>query len=608
MQPRTHDPLLHRLASPVLERLSRRWPWHKQPVTISLITLWALRRRLRTENLYSTSGLAPTLRRRAAAGKRGCASAPGWRTLDGTKNDPQDPDMGSVGRCFGRNVPLDKALPERGKALMTPNPREVSRRLLARDSFKPAVTLNLLAAAWIQFQVHDWFEHDLDRNTNHDLEVPLDAQDNWPLKQMRVPRTLCASPGVPGQEPPTYANLRTHWWDASQLYGTTPTRSGSLRSHLDGKLLIDSERLLPVGEHNIDRTGNISNWWLGLSMLHTLFALEHNAICDRLKKEYPHLSDDQLFRHALLVNCALMAKIHTVEWTPAILGHPALEIAMTANWTGVATQKVNRLLRSINDPELQHGIPHSPTDHFDVEYAMTEEFAAVYRMHPLIPDTVHLRRLSEPRVLHTKPIRALAGSEARELYKEFAMKDLLYSFGVSHPGALILHNYPDFLRALAPTPSDEGRPTRPGPIDLATIDILRDRERGVPRYNDFREALRLPRRKSFAQLTRNATWQKELEQVYGHVDRVDLMVGLYAEEPPKGFGFSDTAFRIFILMASRRLKSDRFFTDEYKEENYTAAGLEWVEDNTMRTVLMRHHPELAPVLQGMKNAFAPWST
>lgn len=31
------------------------------------------------------------------------------------------------------------------------------------------------------------------------------------------------------------------------------------------------------------------------------------------------------------------------------------------------------------------------------------------------------------------------------------------------------------------------------------------------------------------------------------------MIGLVAEPKPEGFGFSDTAFRIFILMASRRL-------------------------------------------------------
>jgi len=37
---------------------------------------------------------------------------------------------------------------------------------------------------------------------------------------------------------------------------------------------------------------------------------------------------------------------------------------------------------------------------------------------------------------------------------------------------------------------------------------------------------------------------------------------MLGEQLLPGFGFSDTAFRIFILMASRRLKSDRFFTND----------------------------------------------
>ena len=84
------------------------------------------------------------------------------------------------------------------------------------------------------------------------------------------------------------------------------------------------------------------------------------------------------------------------------------------------------------------------------------------------------------------------------------------------------------------------------------------------------------------------------------------MIGLYAERKPKGFGFSDTAFRLFILMASRRLESDRFFTRDYRPEVYTQAGLDWVDANSMRTVLLRHFPELAPALAGVANPFAPW--
>ena len=84
------------------------------------------------------------------------------------------------------------------------------------------------------------------------------------------------------------------------------------------------------------------------------------------------------------------------------------------------------------------------------------------------------------------------------------------------------------------------------------------------------------------------------------------MIGLYAERLPKGFGFSDTAFRVFILMASRRLKSDRFLTRDYTTEMYTQTGLDWIRDNSMITVLLRHFPQLEPALRGVENGFAPW--
>ena len=37
-----------------------------------------------------------------------------------------------------------------------------------------------------------------------------------------------------------------------------------------------------------------------------------------------------------MINGALMAKIHTVDWTPAIIAHPTTEIAMHAQWFGLA--------------------------------------------------------------------------------------------------------------------------------------------------------------------------------------------------------------------------------------------------------------------------------
>jgi hypothetical protein len=139
------------------------------------------------------------------------------------------------------------------------------------------------------------------------------------------------------------------------------------------------------------------------------------------------------------------------------------------------------------------------------------------------------------------------------------------------------------------------------------MDILRDRERGVPRYNDFREEMRMPRVRSFDELTPNKQWAEQIRRVYNNdIDKVDLQVGMYAEPLPPGFGFSDTAFRVFILMASRRLKSDRFFTTDFRPEVYTQTGIDWVNNTKMKDVILRHYPELEPALAGLPNAFLPW--
>jgi hypothetical protein len=64
---------------------------------------------------------------------------------------------------------------------------------------------------------------------------------------------------------------------------------------------------------------------------------------------------------------------------------------------------------------------------------------------------------------------------------------------------------------------------------------------------------------------------------------------------------------VFVLMASRRLKSDRFVTRDYNARVYTQVGMDWIDDNNMSTVLLRHFPELLPALRNNTNAFAPWT-
>jgi len=589
--------------------MSKQRPWHRLPVPLALVKLSQFRRSLRQNNLHDTSQIPTT----------GEVTLPQpvpdpdqryltTRTPDGSFNDLEHPEMGMAGSRFGRNVPLKDAIPD-AKNLMIPNPRIVSRKLMTRDQFKPATTLNVLAAAWIQFSNHDWFAH---KNSETDkFAVPIEDDDSWPQEHrpMLVKKTLADSSRSPDDQthPPTFLSKATHWWDGSQIYGDDQATLDKLRSHVDGKMLIGEDGLLPVvgpdspepDKVGLDMTGSNDNWWVGMSLLHTLFVKEHNLLCDHLKQQYPDWSDDALFDHARLINAALMAKIHTVEWTPGILGHPALQIAMNANWWGMLGQHVKGLFGRLSDSEAISGIIGSPTDHHTAPYYLTEEFTSVYRLHPLIPDDFSVHSLKDDKVLLETNFFEISGKRTRAIVETYGMPDLFYSLGIAHPGALTLHNYPRFLQQLV---RDNGEV-----FDLAAVDIIRDRERGVPRYNRFREIMGRGRVNSFEEITSNPTWAKEMKEVYNNdIDSVDLMVGLFAEDLPEGFGFSDTAFRVFILMASRRLKSDRFFTKDYRAEIYTQFGLDWIDNSTMSSVLRRHYPELAPTLFGVNNAFAPW--
>ena len=613
--PRT---LLRQLITPVIkefEWINRTEPWYRLPAVVAFLNLAVLRVVLRERNLHDTS-LLPT---------NGAAPLPPpgpdvlrWRTADGSYNDLTDPTMGRAGTRFGRNVPLAYAHQDTG-ALLEPNPRTVSNALLARRTFIPQDGLNVLAAAWIQFQVHDWFAHgapDHAHTTAIDIEDP---HDDWPQRwrPMRVASTAADPTRAEGAGgPPTYINRVTHWWDASQLYGSDLKTQRRVRSRSGGKLRLDARGRVPRLERperpeqerlrGIEITGVTDNWWLGLSLMHQLFTLEHNAICDRLHAEFPEWDDEHLFQTARLVNAALITKIHDLEWVPIVLNNRPVRWGLYANWWGVLGKWVATTVGRLPNAEILSGIPGSATEHHGAPYAITEEFVAVYRMHAfMLPDHVDVYAVGSGRLRYQATLGDLLGGGAGAAVDKFDFPDLFYSLGLARPGKIALGNYPSTLRRLQP---QAGGP----PIDLATVDIFRDRERGVPRYNTFRQLLHLPPIRTFEEL--NPQWAPTLRKVYGttpdgadRVDRIDLMVGLYGETPPPGFGFSDTTFRIFILMNSRRMKSDRFYTRDYTPAVYTQAGLDWVADNDMRSVLLRHYPALEPALRGVRNVFGPWA-
>lgn len=522
------------------------------------------------------------------------------RSADGTYNDLSDPAMGRAGSRFGRNVALDAVVRDPAAEIMEPNPRTVSVELMTRHEFVPATTLNALAAAWLQFMIKDWFSHGRGPSEDH-WKVPLPAGDTFPQDPMLIPRTP-RDPTRPEGDTgiPTFINHDSPWWDGSQIYGADPEMGRMVRSGTDGKLNVGPERQIPYPTDPQADPRQVPGFWLGLSLFARLFVLEHNAICDRLKQVYPSWSDEHIFQRARLINSGLLAKIHTVEWTPAIISHPTTQTAMNANWYGLAGKRISEIFGRLSSSELISGIPGSEADHYGVPYSLTEEFTTVYRMHPLITDDWTFRSLADHHELEQRTFRELTGPQVTPMEERVSLADLVYSFGHTHPGALQLNNFPRDLQHFI-------RPDG-GEVDLAATDLLRSRELGVPRYNEFRRQLHMMPAKSFETLTDNPQWAEAMRRVYGDVEKVDVVVGMFAETKPEGFAFSDTAFRIFIVMASRRLNSDRFFTSDFTSEVYTPVGMKWIQDTDLSAVLRRHCPDLWPALDGLPHAFAPFKS
>jgi hypothetical protein len=304
-----------------------------------------------------------------------------------------------------------------------------------------------------------------------------------------------------------------------------------------------------------------------------------------------------------------MAKIHSIEWTPAILPNPGLALGLNANWYGMLTYKFRkpghrRTVADFNvaNPELG-GLVGNHINKFGKPFGLAEEFVEVYRLHSLLPEELHLRRHDTGEAIDAVPFVASRQAGSAKVTAEVGMTDMFFSFGNQHPGQLVLNNYPRFMQEL----SIPGNPV----FDMGAIDLVRARERGVPRYNEFRRQLGLNPIRTFDDLTDDTDTVSKLAEIYGgNVENLDLLIGTLAEtQRPTNFGFGETMFQIFILNASRRLQADRFYTDDYRPEVYSEEGMQWVDDASLKTVILRHHPELATSgLANVGNAFEPWDT
>lgn len=263
--------------------------------------------------------------------------------------------------------------------------------------------------------------------------------------------------------------------------------------------------VLPENKDGTYVLGDNKNSWIGVALLQEIFLREHNYIAEELSKAYPDMSDERLFGVSRMVIAALVAKIHTVDWTVELLKTNLLEVGMKTNWYGLPKALISLYIKgALYWPlgSLLAKIGQKESNDNGTPFCLTEEFAAVYRLHPLCPPGLIVGNDQEGNKEFI-PLSDCVGDKGRATLKKSPKrsKELMKSC-FSYPcGGLYSSNYPHDLRNVFPTTKSGRDLKKEDRVDLAALDLYRDRERGILKFNEFRRSLNLKPYRSWIELT-----------------------------------------------------------------------------------------------------------
>ena len=461
-----------------------------------------------------------------------------FRSIDGTGNNPIDSTRGAA------NTPLLRTTTN-GYADGSGTPggvgqrsaRDISNLVVAQDHLIPN-SRNVSDFIW---QWGQFIDHDMDLTPSIDpiepFNIPVPAGDpffdpnNTGTQVIELDRSLYEMiNGVREQ-----INIDTAYIDASQVYGSDEERAHELR-RLDGsgKLKTSPGNLLPYNVHgfpNVPTTEAIyflagdlrSNEQLGLTAMHTLFLREHNFWADVFRIVQPYLSDDGIYFRARAIVGAEIQIITYRDFLPLLMGNNPLAPyhgyrpqanAGIANAFSTAAYRVGHTLLS---PQLRRLDSHN---HSIGDISLADSF-----FNPTQISGVGI----EPY------LRGLAKQRPQEV--DAYIVDPVRNFLFGQPGQ--------------------------GGFDLASLNIQRGRDHGMPRYNQVRIDYGLPPYTTFAQMNPDPVIQAKLAAAYNSPNDIDVWLGALAEKHKPGMMVSETTYTILKDQFERLRDGDRFWYQIY---------------------------------------------
>lgn len=486
--------------------------------------------------------------------------------IDGTGNNISNPEWGSAGVELVRltTVAYEDGLSSPAGA-DRPSAREISNAIVAADGSQlNDRQLTDLIWMWGQF-----IDHDLDLT-----EPAVDASGN-PLESFPiiVPTgdlffdpfgtgtqviDLSRSEFIVGDDGVRQQiNAITAFLDGSVIYGSDLERAAALRTFVGGRLKTSVGDLLPFNEAGLENAGGTSaslflagdiraNENVALTAMHTIWVREHNRIADELATQDPTLSDEEIYQRARAIVRAELQIITYNEFLPALLGEAAL-----SEYTGY-------------DPTVNPGIASVFS-------------TAAYRFGHTLLSPVLLRLDAD-------------GTIADEGH--IALRSAFFN-----PNELVSHGIESLLRGASVQVAQEldneivddvrnflFGPPGAGGFDLASLNIQRGRDHGLPSYNQARIDLGLSPVTSFSDITSNAELASRLEAVYGDVDNIDVWIGGLAEDHLPNSSMGELFTTILVDQFERLRDGDRF----WYENVFSGDELLQLEQTTLAGVISRN--------------------
>ncbi len=483
-------------------------------------------------------------RLRKMLGRKGRKFSREYPSIDGSNNNLQHATWGKAFTPFKR---LAQATYADGISAMNdselPSPREISNLCFDQSDDNP----NHYSATDFLWQWGQFLDHDitltpvLEPAETAKIAIPSGDMFFDPFatgaKEMGFSRSAHVLVGGVRQQ----MNAITAFVDASQVYGSDRHRQLELRT-LDGtgRLKESAGRLLPFNTNLIENdnpgddldptfflAGDIrANEQVGLTTMHVLFVREHNFWADYLAQAFPRADGERIYQMARGIVAGEMQAITYNEYLPFLLGQDAIP-------------------------------PYQGYDR-NVDPSISNEFAtAAYRVgHTMLSSFIPRLNANQQIVAEGHLLLRDAFFKPERLINEGGIEPVLRGLA-SRRSQSIDNKLVDDIRNFLFGPPGAGG------FDLASLNIQRGRDHGLPSYNDVRRAMGLTPASSFSDITSNPEVASGLSSVYNSIEDVELWVGGLHEDHVDGAMVGET-FRAILLDQFVRLRDgDRFWYERH---------------------------------------------